>query len=267
MTNPHDTGGAAHQGRLAGEVVLVTGGARGIGRAIAEAALREGARVVAADIDDDAGARLVADFSARSDDLWFRNVDITDEAAVTQLVAEIEDGLGAVSVLVNNAGRNVYDDPVTMSEQDWDSVFTVDLKAPWICAKHVLPGMIAAGSGSIVNIASLHATLTIGGMFPYAAAKSGLVGFTRSLALEVGRHGVRVNAVSPGYIRTALVDEYFAQHPDPGAEEQAIGVQPLGRLGTPADVAEVVCFLASSAAAYVTGADWAVDGGLGARFA
>ncbi|MQA01980.1 MAG: SDR family oxidoreductase [Streptosporangiales bacterium] len=259
--------GDRRQGRLAGEVVVVTGGARGIGRAIVEVALREDARVVAADMDSDTGAQLVEDLGAAGEGLWFRELDVTDEAAVAASTAEIASGLGPVTVLVNNAGRNVYADPVQMTEQSWDDVFAVDLKAPWICAKHVLPGMIAARRGSIVNIASLHASLTISGMFPYAAAKSGLVGFTRSLSLEVAKYDVRVNAVSPGYVRTALVDEYFAQDSDGKAEAAALQAQPLGRFATPTEVAEVVCFLASPAASYVTGADWAIDGGLGARFA
>lgn len=253
-------------GRLSGEVMVVTGGARGIGRAIVDVALREGAQVVAADVDADAGAQLLADEGDRPD-LWFRRVDITDSSAVAAMVAEIEAHVGAVTVLVNNAGRNTYADPVRMTEAEWDDVFAVDLKAAWICAKHVLPGMIAARRGSVVNIASLHARLTINGMFPYAAAKAGLLGFTRSLALEVAEHGIRVNAVSPGYVRTALVDEYFAQHPDPQAEARASQNQPLGRFGEPAEIAEVVCFLASPAASFVTGADWAVDGGLSSRFA
>lgn len=259
-------------GRLAGQVLLVTGGAKGIGRAIVEVAMREGADVVAVDTDEAAGSRLLTDLAEPTRNptqpkLWFRPVDVTDETAVHDVVEEIAHGLGPVTGLINNAGRNVYADPTAMTGAEWDEVFAVDLKAAWICAKHVLPAMRAAGGGTIVNLASLHATLTVPGMFPYAAAKSGLVGMTRSLALEVAAHGIRVNAVSPGYIRTALVEEYFAQHDDPEAEAKALQVQPLGRLGEPADVAEVVCFLASPAAAYVTGADWAIDGGLGARFA
>ena len=154
-----------------------------------------------------------------------------------------------------------------MTEREWEDVFAVDLKGAWLCARGALPAMIATRRGAIVNIASVHAKLTIQGMFPYAAAKSGLVGLTRSLALEVARYGVRVNAVSPGFTRTHLVDEYFANSGDPDIERKVLNVHPLGRIGEPNEIAEVVCFLASDAASFVTGADWAVDGGLTARFA
>jgi NAD(P)-dependent dehydrogenase (short-subunit alcohol dehydrogenase family) len=268
-------------GRLDGKVTVVTGGSRGIGRAIVELAVREGARVWFLDVVEPAaevsGARYV-------------RADITDETAVAaamdRVVAEAASGApnpparaasGApnpgpagtapVDVLVNNAGSNSYGDAAAMTGAEWDEVFAVDLKGAWLCAKFVLPGMIAAGRGSIVNIASLHARLTTAGMFPYAAAKSGLVGLTRSLALDVGRHGIRVNAVSPGYTRTAILDDYFARSEDPTLEEQILGVHPMRRVARPEEIAEVVCFLASDAASFVTGADWAVDGGLGARFA
>jgi NAD(P)-dependent dehydrogenase (short-subunit alcohol dehydrogenase family) len=198
------------------------------------------------------------------------------EAPAEPILAAVAESVGArsgwaaeapVDVLVNNAGRNAYGDPAAMTGDEWDEVFAVDLKGAWLCAKYALPGMIAAGRGSIVNIASLHARLTAAGMFPYAAAKSGLVGLTRSLALDVGRHGIRVNAVSPGYTRTAILDDYFARSEDPTLEEQILGVHPMRRVARPEEIAEVVCFLASDAASFVTGADWAVDGGLGARFA
>jgi NAD(P)-dependent dehydrogenase (short-subunit alcohol dehydrogenase family) len=120
--------------------------------------------------------------------------------------------------------------------------------------------------GSIVNIASIHARLTTKGMFPYAACKSGLVGLTRSLALDLGPDGIRVNAVSPGWTRTRLVQEVLDQH-DPSYAQQVLDSHPIGRIGEPAEIAEVICFLASDAASFVTGSEWSADGGLGARYA
>jgi NAD(P)-dependent dehydrogenase (short-subunit alcohol dehydrogenase family) len=248
-------------GRLEDVVALVTGGAHGIGRAVVEVARREGARVAFVDVEEAAGRE-----TAEACDALFIAADVTDEAQVAAAVARARAELGAIGVLVNNAGRNAYADPVRMTEAEWDDVFAVDLKGAWLTSKHTLGEMIEHRTGAIVNVASLHARLTTAGMFPYAAAKSAVVGLTRSLALEAAPHNVRVNAVSPGYTRTALVDEYLALR---GHEEEAaiLAAQPLGRIAEPAEVAEVVCFLASDAASFVTGADWAVDGGFGVRFA
>lgn len=248
--------------RLAGRVVLVTGGARGIGRAVVETALEQGAGVAFVDLPGDEG-QATADATGAT----FVPADVAVERQVAAAVATIAQDLGPVTGLVANAGRNVYDDPVAMTEAAWDDVFAVDLKGAWLCAKHVLPGMIEAGGGAIVNVASLHARLTTAGMFPYAAAKAGLVGLTRSMALDLAPRGVRVNAVSPGWTRTHLVDEYLGRSDDPTLEQRILDVHPLGRIGTPAEVAGVIAFLLGDEAAFVTGADWAVDGGLGARFA
>jgi len=249
---------------LDGEVVLVTGGAQGIGRAIVDVAVREGAAVGVLDVDR-AGLRALTEEVQGAVAVCACDVAREDDvrAAVPRLAAE----LGAATVLVNNAGRNAYAEPTAMTQEEWEAVFSVDLKAAWLCAKYVLPAMIAAGRGAVVNISSLHARLTTTGMFPYAAAKSGLIGLTRSLALEVARHGIRVNAVSPGYTRTALVEETLRITQGPDAFADVDRAVPLGRMATPEDVAEVVCFVASSRAAYVTGAEWPVDGGLGSRFA
>ncbi|MFJ2959772.1 SDR family NAD(P)-dependent oxidoreductase [Streptomyces sp. NPDC087270] len=248
---------------LTGHRVLVTGAARGIGAAVAAAVVDAGGRAGLLDIDADgvrATARRLGASAASAP------CDITDEEQVAAAVAALSAELGPFTGLVNNAGRNSYADPVAMTTSQWDEVFGVDLKGAWLTARAVLPPMLDARRGSIVNIASMHASLTCPGMFPYAAAKSGLVGLTRSLALEVGPQGVRVNAVSPGYIETDLLAEYFAQSA-PEVRQDALDKHILGRLGTPADVAAVVVFLLSDAAGFVTGADWPVDGGVSARFA
>ena len=153
-----------------------------------------------------------------------------------------------------------------MTEAEWDDVFGVDLKSAWLCARAVLPAMLAAKKGAIVNIASVHADFTFPGYFPYAAAKSGLVGLTRSLALEVGPSQVRVNALSPGWTETALVAEYFARQPA-DTRAKVLDVHPMGRIARPAEIANCAAFLLSDEASFVTGANWRVDGGMGARFA
>ena len=180
-------------------------------------------------------------------------------------MAEARAALGPVTGLVNNAGRNSYADPIAMTEAQWDDVLSVDLKSAWLVARAVLPEMIAARRGSIVNIASLHADMTYPGMFPYAAAKSGLVGLTRSLALEMGPHQVRVNALSPGYTETSLVSDFF-ERSDPALRAKVLEVHPMGRMAQPLEIANCVAFLLSDEASFVTGANWRVDGGLGARF-
>lgn len=249
-------------GRLEGKTTIVTGGARGIGRAIVDVAIREGATVVLFDIEREAGEASAAESGAQ-----FRHVDVTDEDQVRAAVRAVESEHGRIDVLVNNAGKNAYYDPVEMTQEQWDDVFSVDLKAAWMLCKHALPGMKERRSGSIVNIASVHAHLTTVGMFPYAAAKSGVVGMTRSMALDLGPYNVRVNAVCPGWTRTHLVQEWMSLQDDPNVEQSVLDAHPLGRIATADEIAEVVCFLASDAASFVTGADWMVDGGLSARFA
>jgi NAD(P)-dependent dehydrogenase (short-subunit alcohol dehydrogenase family) len=249
--------------RLAGHHVFITGGSRGIGAATVEKALTEGAKVTFIDLLPDEGTALAAGLGPA---VHFTQGDVTRATDITRAVTEGADRFGPVTGLVNNAGRNSYADPVAMTEDQWDAVFAVDLKSAWLAARAVLPGMIAAQKGAIVNIASVHAEMTYPGFFPYAAAKSGLVGLTRSLALDMGKHQIRVNALSPGYTETALVAEFFAQS-DPALRERVMETHPMHRIATPAEIANVIVFLLSDEASFVTGANWTVDGGLTARFA
>jgi NAD(P)-dependent dehydrogenase (short-subunit alcohol dehydrogenase family) len=246
---------------LAGKAILVTGAARGIGAAVAEAVVDEGGGVALLDIDPigaDTAARLADRGSAH-----FFPCDVRSLEQVELAVAEAERTLGGLDGLVNNAGVNAYFDAVAMGEGDWDRVFAVDLKAAWMLAKATLPGLIER-RGAIVNISSIHARLTIEGFFPYAAAKAGLEGLTRSLALEYAPAGVRVNAVAPGYTDTRLVRDWLDLQADPGAAlESALARIPLGRLATPHEIAAAVVFLLSDGASAITGATLAVDCGVG----
>jgi len=252
-------------GRLAGKIAFVTGGARGIGRAIVEKFVAEGARAIFVDLDDNLGRDAARAIGGSAE---FQTADVTSEADVQRAIEGAIATHGTIDVLVNNAGINAYFDATQMTEAEWDRVFAVDLKGAWLCAKHALRAMTRAGRGSIVNIASIHATMTMAGMFPYAAAKSGLVGMTRSLALEYASKGIRVNAVLPGYTRTRLVEEWLATQPDPAeAERRTLKNHPLGRIATPMEIANVVSFVASDEASAMTGASIAVDGGLSIMYA
>jgi len=250
---------------LQDRVAVVTGAANGIGAATTHRLHQEGARVALLDVDH-AGGKLLAD-RLGGERALFIACDVTIEEQVAAAVGATVDHFGRVDILVNNAGVNAYFDAETMTLQEWERFFALDLRACWLCSKHVLPHLRRQRRGVIVNVASIHARLTVKGMFPYAAAKSGIVGLTRSLALDYGSQGIRVVAVSPGWTRTRLVEEALAQQPDPrAARAQALAMHPLGRIAEPDEIAAVVTFAASEDASFITGVAIAVDGGLSTRF-
>jgi NAD(P)-dependent dehydrogenase (short-subunit alcohol dehydrogenase family) len=246
--------------RLAGKVALVTGSTLGIGAATARLFAAEGARVVLNSHVEDAAARRIAD-ELGPDRALFVQADVADEAAVHAMVARAQARFGRVDVLVNNAGRNFFNDPLALTMDQWRHCMSVDLEGAWHCARAVLPGMLEGG-GSIVNIASVHGHKIIPGCFPYPVAKHALVGLTRALGLQYAARGVRVNSISPGLILTEAIEASFAASPDPQAERaRQTALLPCKRIGEPGEVAYTALFLASDEARYINASDILVDGG------
>ena len=239
---------------LTGKVALVTGGARGIGHAICERFYAAGAHV--AILDQARASEAAASLTGRGRTLGVQ-ANVTSATEVEQAIALVEDQLGPVDVLVNNAGITRDGLLVRMSEPDWDAVLSVNLKAAFILTKLVSRGMMKRRWGRIINISSVVGIFGNAGQANYAASKAGLIGFTKAVARELASRNVLVNAVAPGFIETVLTKDL--PEPARNALIERIGLQ---RLGAPDDVARAVLFLASDLADYITGQVLAVDGGL-----
>jgi len=245
---------------LAGRRALVTGGSRGIGRATALAFAAAGAGVTITHSRSDAEAAdvVAALRDAGAPAAHAVRADVADADAVGRMVAEATEALGGpIEILVNNAAVSRDALVMLLGEDDWDRVVDVDLKGVYLCSRAVLRGMIAARGGRIVNVVSPAAFVGKAGAASYAAAKGGVVALTKSLAREVARFGITVNAVSPGFVDTRLVADL-----SPRARDEMLRHVPLGRAGTVEEIAAAIRFLASPAAAYVTGTTLHVDGGL-----
>jgi NAD(P)-dependent dehydrogenase (short-subunit alcohol dehydrogenase family) len=248
-------------GRLQNKVAIVTGAGRGIGRATAQAFVREGARVVIAELDPETG-RATANDLASDGTVIFLPCDVTQDASVAEVASTTLERCGQVDVLVNNAGINVFHEPLATTEAEWRRCFAVDLDGVWRMSKAVLPGMLDAGGGAIVNIASSHSFTIIPGCFPYPVAKHGLLGLTRALGIDYAARGIRVNAIAPGYIETQIAVDYWNTFPDPGAERQrTYDLHPPRRIGRPEEVAMTAVFLASDEAPFINAACIVIDGG------
>ncbi len=254
-------------GRLEGKVAFITGAGRGIGRAVAHKFAAEGAAVVVAERDASSGKAVADELLAIGHRALFIATDITRESEVRQAIDQTVAHFGKLDIVVNNAGITFRYEATTMTEDQWHAAMDVDVKGVWLCCKHAIPHMQAQGGGAIVNISSVHARVTAAKHFPYGAAKAAVLGLTRSLALDYGPHNIRVNAICPGWVRSEAVEEWIQSQPDPLAyEARVLSFQPLRRIGTPEEIANLVAFIASDEASYMTGAELVIDGGLTVQY-
>ena len=240
---------------LKDRVVIVTGGAGGIGEAIVRAFVGQGARVALLDIDMQRGQRLQDELGAAT---RFLPCDLTNTDALRAAVAVAREALGPVGILINNAAHDERHATLEVTEAYWDGRIAVNLKHQFFAAQAVLPDMIAAGGGSIINLGSTSWIIGQGGMAAYTASKSAVLGLTRSLARDFGEHGVRVNAVAPGWIMT---ERQLAMWVTPETEQDIYRNQCLKRRLVPDDVARLVVFLSSEEASAITNQHYVVDGG------
>ena len=246
--------------RFEGKVAIITGGAGGIGKATAELIAREGGKVLIADMAQE-GVDVAAEMKANGLEVEFLNVDISQEDQVEKMVRTAVARWARLDVMVANAGIGGLGAADTTSLADWNRVIGVNLTGVYLCIKHAVPALRASGGGAIVNTASIMGLVGTLGALPYTAAKGAVVNMTRSAALDHAIDGIRINAVCPGHL------EKPTARAEVGAprNDELLARYPLGRLGRPEDVAHAIAFLASDAAAFITGSALVVDGGYTAR--
>lgn len=251
---------------LPGQTAFVTGAGGGIGRATALALAREGAAVgINVMSNRTGGEQTLASIEAAGGRGLVLQGDISQPGVAASLTAELSQRFGAVTVLVNNSGIGSPDSPDTVldiASEDWDRVMEVNVRGALLCAKAVLPGMIARGSGAIVNIASIRGVTGARDLAAYSTSKGAMISLTQQMALDYARQGIRVNAISPGFVESEMFKGYLDRQPDPsGARAHFASTASLNRIGRPDEVAEAVVFLASDEGSFVVGANLLVDGG------
>ncbi len=254
-------------GRLAGRVALISGGAQGIGRAIATLFQREGACVFLLDCDAATGNQTAAELSKQdpSRPVKYLAADLQKPEDIQNAARTLQMTHPRIDALINNAGLERERPLEKLTVADWDLVLNVNLRGAFLLTQALVP-LFPASGGAIVNISSIHASHAFPDSIPYACSKAGMVALTRNLALELASRHIRVNCICPGYIDTRLWEEYLRNSDNPKAlAEQTTALHPVGRRGIPADVSEAALFLASDSSAFITGTDLIVDGGLTVR--
>ncbi len=254
--------------RLKGKVALVTGGARGLGRAQCTRLAEEGANVAVTDVLSDEGAQVMQEITSQGGTAQYWPLDVTDEAQVRKVIAEVVDTWGHLDVLVNNAGISGADKPTDeVTVEEWEKVQAVNVKGVFLCTKYAIPHMRDAGGGSIVNLSSIYGIVGAPDIPAYHASKGAVREMTKVDALLYASEGIRVNSIHPGFIWTPMVEE-IAEGKDETVEEfveTTAALHPVGRMGEPDDIAWGVVYLASDEAAFITGSELVIDGGYTAQ--
>lgn len=241
---------------LAGKVVIVTGAGSGIGAAISRQLGDEGALVIAADINAAAAQNTASEITSRGGEAYDFAVDVSDPGSVEELV-EFASGKGSLHLAVNNAGiGGVREETADYPLEEWHKLIGTNLNGVFYCMKYEVAAMLRAGGGAIVNVASVLSTVGMPGASAYAAAKHGVLGLTKSAAIEYARRGIRINAVCPGWIDTPLLSQQLTDV----ASRRILALQPIGRNGKPEEIAALVCFLLSDQASFITGSHYLADG-------
>ena len=247
-------------GKMEGKVALITGGSKGIGRATALAFAREGAKVVIADIAVEKCADTAKKITDDGGEAHCIETDVSKTNQVRALIDEIVTLYGRLDYAFNNAGIEGKQAPTVESTEDnWDLVIDINLKGVWLCLKYEIAQMLRQGGGAIVNTSSVAGVIGYPNISAYTASKHGVLGLTKTAALEYAKNNIRVNAVCPGVIRTAMIERFTSN--DPQAEKQMAESAPMGRMGTPEEIADAVVWLCSDEASFVTGHPLIIDGG------